>query len=68
MNALALAALAIGLLAPRAAAQEWERLPAVVHVHSTLSTGEQSIDQLAREARGEGIGALLLAENYLLRV
>ncbi len=68
MRALVVVALAIGLLVTGAAAGEWERLPAVVHVHSTLSTGEQSIDQLARAARGEGIGALLLVENYLLRV
>jgi hypothetical protein len=40
----------------------------VVHVHSTLSTGDRSLDELARMARAEGVGALLLAENYLLRV
>jgi hypothetical protein len=60
--------LALVLLASGAGAEEWQRLPAVVHVHSRLSTGEASIDTLARTARREQIGALLLVENYLLRV
>ena len=68
MRVVVLVALALGLTAPPVAAEEWRRLPAVVHVHSTLSTGEESIDQLARTARREGIGALLLVENYLSRV
>jgi hypothetical protein len=51
-----------------AGAQELQRLPVVLHVHSTLSTGDRSFDELGRMARAEGIGGLLLAENYLLRV
>ena len=60
-------ALALVLLvaAPAAAL---ERLPAVLHVHSTLSTGTQSLEDLATTAERNGIGALLLSENYLLRV
>ena len=68
MKGLVLVALALALLTSGAGAEEWQRLPAVVHVHSRLSTGEDSIDKLARTARREQIEALLLVENYLLRV
>ena len=51
-----------------AAAADLERLPAVLHVHSTLSTGDLSLDELAALAEKNGVGALLLSENYLLRV
>lgn len=51
-----------------AGAQELQRLPVAVHVHSTLSTGDRSLDELARMARAEGLGGLMLAENHLLRV
>jgi hypothetical protein len=50
------------------AAEGLERLPAVVHVHSDLSTGDFSLEQLTAMAEKQGIGALLLSENYLLRV
>jgi hypothetical protein len=50
------------------AAEGLERLPAVVHVHSDLSTGDFSLEQLTAMAEKQGIGALLLTENYLLRV
>jgi hypothetical protein len=40
----------------------------VLHVHSDLSTGDFSLTDLAAMAQKEGIGALLLSENYLLRV
>ena len=50
------------------AAEGLERLPAVLHVHSDLSTGDFSLEQLAAMADKQGIGALLLTENYLLRV
>jgi len=68
MRPLVFLAFALALVAARVDAQEWQRLPAVVHVHSRLSTGEKTIDELARIAQGEGIGALLVVENYLLRV
>ena len=55
-------------LAASAAAQPLERLAGVVHVHSDLSTGTLSIGDLAALADRQGIGALLLSENYLLRV
>ncbi len=61
----------VGLLAcvaGPALAAEYERLPAVLHVHSDLSTGDYSLEQLAAMAEKAGIGALLLSENYLLRI
>jgi len=45
-----------------------ERLPAILHIHSDLSTGDFSLEQLAAMAERQGIGALLVTENYLLRV
>ncbi len=50
------------------AAAEYERLPAVLHVHSEISTGDFPLEQLVVMADKAGIGALLLSENYLLRV
>ncbi|MBI2544098.1 MAG: hypothetical protein HYW16_02600 [Candidatus Rokubacteria bacterium] len=43
-------------------------LPALLHVHSTLSTGDLPLDRLLAEARAQGLEAVLLSENYLLRV
>lgn len=60
-----LAVLAAALAVPAAAL---EPLPAVLHVHSDLSTGDFSLEQLAGMAERQGVGALLVAENYLLRV
>lgn len=45
-----------------------EAVRGVVHVHTDLSTGEFAMEELAATAAGQGIGALLLAENYLARV
>jgi hypothetical protein len=45
-----------------------EAVRGVVHVHTDLSTGEFTLEELAATAAGQGIGALLLAENYLARV
>ena len=64
---IARAALAL-LLATVAPAAALERLPGVLHVHSNFSTGTDTIDGLATVAREQGIGALLLSENYLLRL
>lgn len=65
--------LAVALTALASAAQAAEtpplgRLPAIVHVHSTLSTGDFTLDDLAETAERQGIGALLLSENYLVRI
>jgi hypothetical protein len=45
-----------------------ERLSAVLHVHSDLTTGDLPLERLAALAERQGIGAVLLTENYLLRV
>jgi hypothetical protein len=65
------AGVTLGLLllsAGPVAAAELARLPAVLHVHSDLTTGEFSLEGLAAEAEAQGVGAILLAENYLLRI
>jgi hypothetical protein len=60
-----LAVLAVAVAAP---ADALERLAAVLHVHSDVSTGDFSLEALAGLAERQGIGALLVTENYLLRV
>ncbi|HEU4367717.1 MAG TPA: hypothetical protein VFV05_05740, partial [Methylomirabilota bacterium] len=45
-----------------------ERVRGVVHVHSDLTTGDFTLEGLVGLAERQGIGALLLAENYALRV
>lgn len=42
-------------------------LVAAVHVHSTLSTGALTLDELAQRARELGIDAIVLSENFALR-
>jgi hypothetical protein len=59
--------LAVALIAPPSAGA-LERVPAVLHVHSDLTTGSYPLEELARMAERQGIEAVLLAENYLLRV
>ena len=56
------------VLACAPAAHARELLPTVLHVHSTLSTGNTSLDELAATAERDGVGALFLTENYLTRV
>jgi hypothetical protein len=60
--------LAVVVMASSASAGAFERVPAVFHVHSDLTTGVYPLAELARMAEQQGIQALLLAENYLLRV
>src|SRR5207248_10729477 len=50
------------------AAQSYERLAAIVHVHSDLSTGDFPLEELTDMAERQGLGAVLLSENYLNRV
>jgi hypothetical protein len=64
--ALLLAALLAVTVAGPAAALE--RVRGVVHVHSDLTTGDFTLEALVGLADRQGIQALLLAENYLLRV
>lgn len=65
---LAAAMLVVALLASAAAATDYERLPAVVHVHSDITTGDFPLGELQTMAEKSGVGALLLSENYLMRI
>ncbi len=57
------------VLVPLAAQAETLRLlPALLHAHSTFSTGDLPLDRLVAEAKRQGLEAVLLTENYLLRV
>jgi hypothetical protein len=66
---LARVGLALALLLGAATAQagELRRVPTVLHVHSDLSSGELSIEELVRMARAQGIEGIFLVENYLSR-
>jgi hypothetical protein len=73
MTGLRAAALGLALLlvpagAALGQAPPLERVTAVVHVHSDRSTGDNSYEQLAEEARRSGVDALLITEEQLLRV
>jgi hypothetical protein len=57
----------VGLASP-VGAEELTAVPAVVHVHSALSTGQYTLEELAEMASRDGVGALLVSENYLNRV
>jgi len=45
----------------------WRPVIAAVHVHSNLSTGNDSLDELAVQAQAAGIDAIFLTDNFLLR-
>jgi hypothetical protein len=66
--ALAWLVMAGAAVPPAHAAEPYERLPAIVHVHSDLSTGEFSLEELTDMAERQGLGAVLMTENYLNRV
>jgi hypothetical protein len=57
-----------GVLGSAPAAPALERVRGVLHVHSELTTGDFTLESLVGLADQQGIGALLLAENYRLRV
>ncbi len=42
-------------------------LTAAVHVHSTVSTGTLSVEQLAEMAEQRGLDAIILSDNFVLR-
>jgi hypothetical protein len=65
VRALVLVLAAVLLASPAAAV---ERVHAVVHVHSDLTTGDFSLEGLVGLADAQKVDALLLAENYLARV
>jgi hypothetical protein len=51
-----------------ARAEELRQVRAVVHVHTDFTTGDLPLDQIVRLARQQGIEAVFLSENYLVRV
>ncbi len=63
---LALGALVLGA-SPVQAAGPLRQVPAVVHVHSTWSSGDQTLDELIARARAAGVEAIFLTENHMGR-
>lgn len=49
------------------ASDERQQLLATVHVHSTASTGELTVEALAERAEQLGLDALILTDNFSLR-
>lgn len=47
--------------------QAWQPIATAFHVHSSFSSGSDSLDTLAEQARADGIGAVFLTDNFLLR-
>jgi hypothetical protein len=47
--------------------QAWQQVTTVFHVHSNWSTGSDSLESLVAKARSNGIEALILTDNFLLR-
>jgi hypothetical protein len=69
MLARALVLAALGLVTARAPVSAApETIHAVLHVHSTVTTGALTLDELAETAAREKVQAVFLSENYLLRV
>jgi hypothetical protein len=52
---------------PAQAASALRQVPAVIHVHSTWSSGDETLDALIARARNLGVEAVFLAENHLQR-
>ncbi len=46
---------------------EYQPLAAAFHVHSTISTGDLTLDELAAQAERAGLDAVVLTENFVLR-
>ena len=56
-----------GFVARAQASEERQQLLATVHVHSTASTGELTIEALAERAEQLGLDVLILTDNFSLR-
>ena len=56
-----------GLVARAQASDDRQQLLATVHVHSTASTGELTIEALAGRAEQLGLDVLILSDNFSLR-
>jgi len=51
-----------------AGTSERQQLALAVHVHSTVSSGDLSLDQLVDRAKLDGLDGLILTENYELHI
>ncbi|HWT77921.1 MAG TPA: hypothetical protein VN648_03885 [Candidatus Methylomirabilis sp.] len=60
-------ALILFVPSPFWAAEPLRRIPTVVHVHSTWSSGNLTLDELIARARATGVEAIFLTENHLLQ-
>lgn len=66
---LLIGAMVAGMPAPASTEEPspWQRLVVAVHVHSTVSTGTLTLDELADEAEQVGVDAVVLSDNFSLR-
>jgi hypothetical protein len=64
---LVLSACLAGSIALAQGPEDREQLLATVHVHSTASTGELTIEALAQRAEQLGLDVLILTDNFSLR-
>lgn len=62
-----LLAVPVAVLVRGEARGEAVTVKAAFHVHTSYSTGALSLDELVRQSRQEGIDALILTDNFLLR-
>jgi len=60
-------ALALALLLVGEVSGAYVQVKAAFHVHTRFSTGALTLEEVIEEARREGIGALILTDNLLLR-
>lgn len=56
-----------GSIARAEGSDDRQQLLATVHVHSTASTGELTIEALAQRAEQLGLDVLILTDNFSLR-
>ncbi len=56
-----------GVMSRAQASDDRQQLLATVHVHSTASTGELTVEALAERAEQLGLDALILTDNFSLR-
>ena len=48
------------------AVQEFSQLPGVIHVHTTFSSGQHSIEELVSKAKEKGLEVLCLTDHDLV--
>ncbi len=48
---------------PGVSADPWIQVPGVIHVHSTFSSGSDTIKQLVARAKADGLGCLILTDH-----